>query len=150
MRPVTAIYSGTITNEAGADIGVTMTIEQGTTPIPGALNPSAVTPHIILHGQTVFLAGGFPVTGTIQLRHSTCGVRHAEIQPLDGYVWGTVLQIEFDTDTHYRTGVVLDAFIDPSTGALEINGGKEYAFTQSCLVKLVSGRLARHLQIVRE
>jgi hypothetical protein len=82
----------------------------------------------------------------MQLTNSVCGVTTGTIQPQNGYVWGTVFQIEFDTDSTWRRGATFEAYIDPRTGSLTVVGGRLYAndSTQSCAADLVpGGTLAR-------
>jgi hypothetical protein len=125
MAPVNASYVGTLATTRGANVLVSLTMHQDTIPLPGM--SLGTQPGIITHGNMVFLVGGFTVTGTMQLTPSVCGVTKAKIQPWNGYVWGTVLQIEFDTDSTYHHGATFDTYIDPTTGALDVVSGGVYA-----------------------
>ena len=138
MPPVNASYVGVLTTTRGAHIQVSLTTHQDTIPLAGILNPR---PALITHGNMVFLVGGFAVTGTMHLATSVCGVTTGTIQPQNGYVWGTVLQIEFDTDSTYRRGATFATYIDPTTGALSIVGGRVYAVdsAQYCAADFVPG-----------
>jgi len=143
MAPVSASYVGTLQTTDGANILVTLKTHQDTIPLAGM--SYAAQPAIITHGNMVFLVGGFAVTGTMELEHSVCGVTKGMIQPQNGYVWGTVLQVEFDTDTTYHRGATFDTYIDPTTGALNVVSGGLYAVapTQFCAAHFVPGTLTR-------
>jgi hypothetical protein len=143
MAPVNASYVGTLRTTDGASILVTLTTHQDTIPLAGM--SSGAHPAIITHGNMVFLVGGFAVTGTMQLTHSVCGVTGGMIQPQNGYVWGTVLQIEFDTDTSYHQGATFETYIDPATGALNVVGARLYSVdaTHFCSAAFVPGTLTR-------
>lgn len=138
MSPVTASYVGVLRTTEGANVRVSLTTQQDTVPLAGM---SYALPAIVTHGNTVFLVGGFAVTGTMQLSSSACGVTTGRIQPRNGYVWGTVLQIEFDTDSTYRKGATFDTYIDPTTGALSVVSGGIYAVdsTSFCSAHFVPG-----------
>lgn len=139
MSPVNASYTGTLQTIGGASVLVSLTTHQDTMPLPGMSNPTE--PAIVTHGNMVFLAGGFPVTGTMTLSSSVCGVTTGKIQPRNGYVWGTVLQIEFDTDTNAGKGAKFDTYIDPTTGALNVVSGGLYASDSAtpCMADFVPG-----------
>ena len=145
MEPVNATYAGALTTSSGAAVQVQLTTHQDTLPVVGGWgNPHTAGPAYILHGQTYFLVGGFFVTGTMQLPSPVCGVTTATIQPKEGYVWGTVLQIEFDSDTTYSQGGTFATFIDPSGHTLNVIGATIYNDKQApfCQVDL-SGTLTR-------
>ena len=143
MAPVSATYVGTLETPAGANVLVSLATHQDTMPLPGLSYGGY--PSYITHGNMVFLVGGFAVTGTMHLEHSVCGVTTGRIQPQNGYVWGTVLQIEFDTDTTYRVGAKFDTYIDPTTGALTVVSGGIYAVDSAkyCAAHFVPGTLTR-------
>jgi len=143
MAPVNASYVGTLQTTDGGSVLVTLTTAQDTIPLAGM--SYGAHPAIITHGNMVFLVGGFAVTGTMQLGHSACGVTRGKIQPQNGYVWGTILQIEFDTDTSYHKGATFDTYIDPTTGALSVVGGRVYSVdsTHFCAAHFVPGTLTR-------
>jgi hypothetical protein len=143
MPPVNATYSGTLTNGA-TSVQVRLVTEQDTVPITGPWNNPQ--PAIILRGHTNFLVGGFFVTGTMQLTSPACGTITGIVQPEDGYVWGTVLQVEFDADTTYKSGAVFSTLIDPETGALTVVNASVYnndGTPQACYVFDLTGTLAR-------
>lgn len=145
MQPVNAIYGGTLNSSTGP-VQVRLTLHQDTIPVEGGWsNPHDARSAIILRGHIAFLVGGFFVTGTMQLTPSVCGVSTATIQPKVGYVWGTVLQIEFDTDTTYRHGAWFANFIDPKTGAITVANDTVYSDSASslCTAYLGAGTLTR-------
>ena len=135
MSPVSATYVGTLTTTNGANVVVSLTTRQDTIPLPGMSN--GAQPAYVTHGNMIFLVGGFAVTGTMRLSHSVCGVTTGKIQPEDGYVWGTVFQVEFDTDTTYQRGATFDTYIDPTTGALNVVSGTVYSV--NCAQHFVAG-----------
>lgn len=149
LTPITGSYTGPVSDANGNVVQVNMTVEQDTAPVA-----SVTGPDIIAHGELgPFWVGGFPVTGTIQLSNSACGATHATIQANEGYVWGTYLQVEFDTSaTRPYAGFGMFAFIDPSTGDLTVVGGGDYSAsgdnngdaTNVCFVAVVSGKLTRN------
>lgn len=139
MPSVTASYVGTLRTTKGADVVVRLMTHQDTIPLAGMWN--GPKPALITHGNMVFLFGGFAVTGTMQLTNSVCGITTGTIQPQNGYVWGTVLQIEFDTDSTYHTGATFDTYIDPATGVLSVVSGGLYdiELTKPCSADFVPG-----------
>lgn len=139
MAPVNASYTGVLTTSDGANVTVSLTTHQDTMPLAGMWN--SAQPNIITHGNMVFLVGGFAVTGTMTLTSAVCGITTGRIQPENGYVWGSVLQIEFDTDSTYRHGATFDTYIDPTTGALTVVSGGIYSFQSltSCSADFLPG-----------
>ena len=138
MPSVSASYVGTLATTEGTTVLVKLTMDQDTIPLPGLSHDAQ--PTYITNGNMVFLVGGFAVKGTMELTPSLCGVKSAKIEPQNGYVWGTVLQVEFDTDTTYHHGATFDTYMDPTTGTLNLVSGSVYG-SRSCVAHFVAGSL---------
>lgn len=146
MEPVTATYAGTLRDSSGDVVQVQLTTHQDTLPIKGGpTNPHTASSNVIVRGRLPFMVGGFFVTGTMRLSSPVCGVTTGTIQSHAGYVWGTVLQVEFDTDSTDQHGATFATFIDPTTGSLNVGAASVYDETRSpiCLITNLTGTLTR-------
>lgn len=145
IEPVNATYTGTLNDSSGHIVSVQLTTHQDTLPIASAPSNAANPQAIPVGVPPFFQVGGFAVTGTMQLSSPLCGVTTGTIHANYGYVWGTLLQVEFAPDTTHQHGAWFQAYIDPTSGSLNFVQGYVYDDTQSpiCVISPLVGTLTR-------
>jgi hypothetical protein len=145
LQPINATYTGALTNGDGASVQVSVTPQQDTVPLTGPWDPPPVESAYIMRQVVFFPIGGFFVAGTMQLAQPVCGMTTGTIPPKEGYVWGTVMQIEFETDDTNALSAVFSALVDPRTGNLNVVDATVYGRGPSgpCSVANLTGTLAR-------
>jgi hypothetical protein len=138
-------YTGTLTAANGQTVQASIVLSQASSPyVYTTATPGVLSPEIIVGSREQIWQSGIPVTGTINLSNSVCGVTSATVQANHGFIFGNWLTVEFDTDTTDTNGVAAVFSVDPVSGNLTLVPGfliQEYKGT--CFIPYIAGSLSR-------
>ena len=142
LASVTATYSGSVKTLAGTTTQMSINVTQGSSPMASSSELSTLSSTTgQIPGELSVSLGGFPVTGTISLTGSKCGLVSGAIASNTSFIVGNLLDLVFTSSSTQTNGTDLVGLIDPATGSITVLTGGE--MKSPCSTLYLSGALAR-------
>jgi len=142
LASVTATYSGSVKTLVGTTTQMSINVTQGSSPVASSSELSTLSSTTgQIPGELSVSLGGFPVTGTISLTGSKCGLVSGAIASNTSFIVGNLLDLVFTSSSTQTNGTDLVGLIDPATGSITVLTGGE--MKSPCSTLYLSGALAR-------
>ena len=142
LASVTATYSGSVKTLVGTTTQMSINVTQGSSPVASSSELSTLSSTTgQIPGELSVSLGGFPVTGTISLTSSRCGLVSGAIAANTSFIAGNLLDLVFTSSSTQTNGTDLVGLIDPATGSITVLTGGE--MKSPCSTLYLSGALAR-------